>query len=362
MKRVWLAFIAASCLLTGCKPAVDVQHQVSSAYVTGTQEQQAELKELYAQALENSSHAIVVYGACTDREVDPIWKAFLKAFPGLKIQYLHVSPHQVMPRMDAERIAGVHFGDVMLQPITMAELIAEKGYLQSYTPSTLRGIDARFTSDDGLTHYAFNKVYGLAFNTQHLSAEELPQTFNELLDERWKEKFSYLAPPSVTGYSDLALAKLLLDQRVDYADLEQLARQGLNMGPDYSVTYLAQGRQQLSIWAYLPSVIRMQQVGAPIDIRFVPELSVELPFSVAIFNQVPRSQGARLLSAWLFTPDGQKALAENAYMKANMPGSPHPPLYTSEAEVSIGTDDPGALLTQVNAQRNDLRTIFRNKK
>lgn len=362
MKWVWLTLVAALGCLAGCKQTADVQHQVSSAYVTSTPEQQAELKDLYAQALANSSRAIVVYGACTDREVDPIWKEFLKAFPGLKIQYLHVSPHQVMPRMDAERMAGVHFGDVMLQPITMAELIAEKGYLQPYTPSTLAGIEARFTSADELTHYAFNKVYGLAFNTERVKAEDLPDSFAEILDERWKEQFSYLAPPSVTGYSDLAVAKLLLDKRTTYADLEKLARQGLNLGPDYSVTYLAQGRQQLSIWAYLPSVLRMQEMGAPIDISFVPELSVELPFSVAIFNHAPRYHGARLLSAWLFTPDGQKALAENAYMKANMPGAPRPPKYPEDAYVTIGTADPDLLLQQVNAQRNDLRELFRNKK
>lgn len=355
--------LAALCLaLLGCGQADEAPaSQTLKATLSGNPQQRQEQEQLYRQALVSGEREVVVYGAATDREVDGLWQAFAEHFPGLRVVYLHVSPHQLMPRVDAERVAGVHFGDLCLQPLTMAPAIARAGYLEAFEPSTAEGLDKQYRSADGQLHYPFNKVFGLAFNTQLVQPEQLPRNFADVLQPTWRDRINYMAPPSITGVTDVSIASLLLDQRTTYDELRELARNGINTSLDNGVTYVAQGRQSLSLWAYLPSVLRMRELGAPVDIRFVPDFSVELPFAVGLIRQAPHPHAARLLKSWLFTPAGQAVLAKRAYMLGNMPDAPVPPRYPTaeERQALVPRPLPVPLQTQIDTQREQLRELFR---
>ncbi|WP_437882392.1 ABC transporter substrate-binding protein [Pseudomonas sp. LRF_L74] len=362
MKARWLIGLVAWMTLIGC--GVPERPVANTARPSGTPAQQAEQTQLYLQALAAGEPEVTVYGAATDREVDALWQAFGERFPGLRVTYLHVSPHQLMPRVDAETVAGVHFADLCLQPLTMAPRIAQSGYLQPFEPLTAEGLPAQYRSDDGLLHYPFNKLFGLAFNTQQVDETQLPQHFSALLQPTWNKRFSYMAPPSISGVTDVSVATLLMDGRADYDALQLLARNGINTNLDNGVTYLAQGRQSLNIWAYLPSILRMRELGAPVDIRFIADFSVELPFAVGLIRHAPHPNAARLLKSWLLSPDGQQILAERAYMLGNMPDAPSPPRYpTGEArQALLQRPLPGPLQVQMDQQRDQLRQIFRKNR
>ena len=365
MKRRAIPLLIAALALVACgqqaQPLAVAQEPVG---LSGTAVQQQAQRQLYRDALAAGEREVVVYGAATDREVDPLWQAFSRHFPGVRVVYLHVSPHQLMPRVDAENVAGVHFGDLCLQPLTMAPAIARNGYLQAFEPVTAEGLAEQYRSADGLLHYPFSKVFGLAFNTDQVKPEELPRRFDEVLEPAWNKRFSYMAPPSITGVTDVSVATLLLAGRTDLDGLRQLASNGINTSLDNGVTWLAQGRQSLNLWAYLPSVLRMRELGAPVDIRFVADFSVELPFAVGLIRNAPHPSAARLLKSWLLAPDGQQALAVHGYMLGTMPGAPAPPGYPQgEArQALLPRPLPAPLQAQMDGQRDTLRQIFRKSR
>jgi iron(III) transport system substrate-binding protein len=319
-----------------------------------------ELADLYRRALLAGETTVVVYSCTGDSEWEPLWREFEATFPGLTVTYSHISPSQVMTRIDSESVTGRHFGDVYLTPVNLAEDVADKGYFERYTPSTLQGLDARYRDPDGLVHYAFGKVFGLAYNPERTSPDRLPQKIDDVLAPRWRGRFNFIKPATQNGTPDVAIANLKHDGAITRAQLEGLRDNGAYGAIEAGVTYVSQGRQDLQLWSYLPTVVRQNELGAPVRIAFTPDFSTIVPFGTSISRNVVHPNAARLFEAWLFTPRAQAVLARDVAMYATMPGAPRPPFFPDAAgEARLHpTLPPKALQLALNQERKGLKAIF----
>lgn len=335
--------------------------EAAEATLFGNAATRDELAGLYREALQGGQRTVVVYGAAVDAEWEPLWLAFQADFPGLRVIYMHVSPTQVMARIDAERQAGNRMGDLLMQPVNVLPLIARRGYFEPWRPASAEGLADEYRDEADRAHYPFSKVFGLAYNSQQVEADALPQRFDELLAPAWQGRFSYIKPVTAVGTTDVAFATLLRDGVVDLPRLQALHRAGLFTGPDAGVTYVSQGRLALNPWGYLAVVVRQRALGAPVAIRFVPDFSVNVPFGFGVVGGAPHPASARLLKSWLFSPRGQAAVAQQAYQLGTMPDAPPPPFYpdnAAERERLHRRPPPDALVADLEAQRGMLRDIF----
>lgn len=329
--------------------------------LTGAPTATAALRHLYRQALAAGERNVVVFSTTGASEWEPLWRGFSQTFPGLGVTYSHVSPNQVMTRINAESATGRRFGDLFILPVTIAPEIATQGYFQAYAPPNLGDLEDQYRDRDGHLHYPLGKVFGLAYNTRLLSPGDLPGEFADVLEPRWKQAFSYIKPGSVNGTTDVAVAVLKANGRVTDDQLRRLRQNGAFGGIEAGVTYVSQGRQKLQLWAYLPTVVRQQSLGAPVDIAFVPDFSTVVPFAAAISRNVVHPSAARLLKAWLFTPAAQTLLAREVGMFATMAGAPTPPLYptTPRAQAALLKRPPtDQLVARMKAQLPGLKAIF----
>lgn len=348
--------------LAGCGPGAGGGFPAGGEpRVSGSPAAQQALLALYGQVRNAGENTVVVYGAAVDAEWEALWLDFQADFPGMRVVYMHVSPTQVMPRIDAEARAGNRQGDLMMQPVNVMPLIARRGYFEAFSPATAEGLDAQYRDAGAFVHYPFFKVFGLGYNTRLVREDELPARFDDVLQPRWHERFSYVKPVTAVGTTDVAFAVLLRQGALDRARLERLHRAGLFTGPDAGVTYVSQGRLALNLWSYLAVVARQRELGAPVAIRFVPDFSLNVPFGFGVIGGAPHPLAARLLKSWLFSPRGQAALASKAYMLGTMPDAPSPPFYPQAAAERARfhpRPPPEALLRELDTQRAMLRDIF----
>lgn len=364
MDRRTLLFAAGAFGLAGCESRLEPPPNFARAEpvgVTGTAAARAALTDLYRRALAAGENEVVVFSTTGPSEWEPLWQGFAETFPGLDVTYSHVSPNQVMTRINAEIATGRSFGDVFIVPVNIGPEIASKGYFRSYVPPTIAGLADDYVDPAGFLHYPLGKVFGLAYNTRLVRREQLPQTFQDILAPRWRRAFSYIKPGSVNGTTDLAIAVLKAHGRVTDDQLHGLRQAGAFGGIEAGVTYVSQGRQKLQLWAYLPTVVRQRSLGAPVDMAFVPDFSTVVPFGVAISRNVVHPHAAQLLKAWLFTPRAQEILARKVSMFATMPGAPTPPLYpaTPQEQAALLSRPPTReLVARMDAQLKDLKAIF----
>jgi ABC-type Fe3+ transport system substrate-binding protein len=359
-----LASLLAALALAGCTaaaaPPPPDPRIAEPVGLTGPPPGRAAMTALYRKALAAGEHTVVVYSCTGAGEWEPLWREFARTFPGITVTYSHISPSQVMTRINAETATGRRFGDVYVIPVNIAEDIADKGYFRQYTPVTATDLASRWSDPRGYLHYPLAKVFGLAYNTRTVPTAALPQRVEDVLDPRWRGRFSYIKPGTMNGTPDVAIANLKRAGAVTDAQLVGLRDNGAFGAIEAGVTYVSQGRQDLQLWAYLPTVVRQNRLGAPVKIAFVPDFSTLVPFGAAISRNVVRPNAAELFKTWLFTPAAQAVLAREVSMYATMPGAPLPPFFPGpEGQAAFHEAlSPTELQVALADQKPGLRAIF----
>lgn len=318
-----------------------------------------QLDALYERVRAAGETRVVVYSSTVDTEFEPLWLEFQKDYPDLRVVYMMVASSQIMSRVAAERATGNNMGDVLMQTVDTLPELKSGGYLAPFRPPTAAALEARLRDPDAFYHYALFKLYGLAYNTRLVREQDLPQRFSDLLDVRWRDHFTFVQPLGPVGNTDIALVTLLREGAITPGQLDPLRQGGSFSTPEAGISYVAQGRQQLNVWAYLPPLVRQRELGAPVAIRFTPDFSTRVPYGLALAQNAPHPDAARLLIAWLFSERGQRALAEQSYMLGTMPGAPLPK-YCSQAEQQrFHTPSyPDELLLEMKSARTLLADVF----
>ncbi|MFC1815998.1 ABC transporter substrate-binding protein [Thermodesulfobacteriota bacterium] len=122
-----------------------------------------------------------------------IGKAFQKKYPYIKkVDIWRSSPLKVVPKVLEEYKAGRFVVDVIALSQSGQLVLGEAGLLQPFYSPELAYIEEaalKRAPDGGVFsagHYESAKVLG--YNTRLITREELPKTYHDLLDPKWKGK------------------------------------------------------------------------------------------------------------------------------------------------------------------------------
>ncbi|MFC1817396.1 ABC transporter substrate-binding protein, partial [Thermodesulfobacteriota bacterium] len=136
--------------------------------------------------------------------VRPKVNAFKKKYPYIKVEIWRASTHKLLPRVLEEYKAGRHNVDII--EITQAgELSMEEGRILQpfYSPNLAYIVEdtIRRASGGGVFsagHYESARVLG--YNTQLITRGELPKTYQDLLDPKWKGKVALSPGMGTVGW------------------------------------------------------------------------------------------------------------------------------------------------------------------
>ena len=84
--------------------------------------------------------------------------------------------------------------------------------------------------------------------------------------------------------------------------------------------------------------------GAPIKLVYAAEGTPIVPGSAAVMKDAPHPNAARLLTQYLFSPEGQQILVDLGHYRSFEPGIKEPPGVTPLAAIKLLTADPAQLL------------------
>jgi len=193
-----------------------------------------------------------------------IIEEFMKLYPFIKASYWRSGSVGLHSKIMTEERAGRSSWDVVSQtaPEFIAELKQRKLITAYYSPER-RNFSADFVDKDGFWTGTYALPTGLGFNTQQVKREEVPKSYQELLNPKWKGR-----KISVDDESYELLAGLIQlwgrDAAVDY--LKKVAAQDPMIGRGHSqrVQLLAAGEFPLAI-AYTHTVEWSKSQGNSVD-------------------------------------------------------------------------------------------------
>jgi iron(III) transport system substrate-binding protein len=265
---------------------------------------------------------------------------------GIKVNVWRTSSENVLARTLNEARAG-HSGADMVEAIAppIEALRRENLLMKVAAPNQKDLIPGRLPAHH---QWVTNLRYILvqAYNTNKVLKSDLPKTYADLLDPKWKGKLAIEANDHewVSSVIDsLGEAEGMRVFSKLFADNQMSVRSGHSLLNGL----VASGEVPLALTVYQDSAAQQKAKGAPID-WFVIDAAISVPNATAILKTAPHPHAALLFYDYMISPDAQRVLARSDYYPSNAKVEP-PAL----RKVKTNALDPAQLLD--NQQSSDAR-------
>lgn len=263
---------------------------------------------------------IVLYSAMIeDQALRPLANAFKKKYPFVTFDYWRADTRDLINKGLAEARANAVVGDI-LEGGGLSQALMRANIVQPFfTPELARFPKERY---DPKGAWAATRVsyFGPAYNTKLVPAGEVPKTYQDLLDPKWKNKLSWASTAETGGaMMFIAFIRSLLGEEKGEAYLRELSKQNLaNLtgSPREAVNHVMQGDYPIALDIFLHHPIISAQKGAPV--APMPLEPVMSNASVLVLAKAaPHPYTAMLLIDFMFSKEGQTVLRDAEYFPAD---------------------------------------------
>ncbi len=267
---------------------------------------EAELKKLYEAAKAEKEVIWQFSGALKD--VKPVIDGFQKKYPDIKLSTISIGAATIGGRIIIEANAGRLTVDVGTSFPVYLMPVFERDLLVKYNWSQL-GVDPKRVLFDGRFIPFSDSARVWAYNTKMVPKAEAPKTMEDTLAPKWKGgKIAVRAAP--TGFNWLyPVWKQNKQKAMDY--LNRLEKQDVIPGKrDAEVAnQVASGEYPIGVLS-LTSVIPALEKRAPLALCPIGPTASDLN-GFWIPKGTPHPNAAKLMVAWLASPEGTKALIKS---------------------------------------------------
>ena len=252
---------------------------------------------------------VLVHSVMTLDFTKPLWDAFEKHYPFLKVHQYRARTQTMVTRLLNEYRAGVYSADVLTFNDAEFELLRANRIVESYLSSESKHFPSVFR-DTGRYWTAIHFVpFSIIYNTKLVSEAEKPRGWTDLLISKWRDRIG-MERYNINWYGNMLLA---LGEKQGRLFMQDLAKQ--KPRPHDGTTLLL----QQVIWGELPLAIGRGQhteaaklSGAPVD--WVKDINPMLAqfHVVGLARSAPHPNSARLLIDFLLSGEAQVIVAESA--------------------------------------------------
>lgn len=249
--------------------------------------------------------------AAQDTLIDRVAERF-EAEYGIDVNCERVNGGPQVERITQEVDAGRLSVDVAIgTDLLFMDQLAEDGHLADV--STLPAAEEaqeEFPEDAWNDHRPLVALSAISFvyNTDLVSEDELPETYQELLDPRWRGRLATVAPSAGLG-SVMYYLNILELEGEEY--FEAFGEQDVAVFETSSepTQLTISGAKDANLFGSGYAAFTGQQEGAPIENYLSLDRVTVFGYGMTTFLEGPNPNAGKLLANWLMTEDGQCALA-----------------------------------------------------
>ncbi|GAB3365291.1 ABC transporter substrate-binding protein [Modestobacter lapidis] len=322
----------------------------ADAEALGGEEAVTAMQELYEAAQTAGETTVNVYGPGENDKV-ALYEVFSQRFPGISVTGTYLVGPEFAAKVQAEFASGQHVADMVQGGDTSVAPWLEEGKFVEFAPVTAEELDAGFQDEGDFLTAATGSTFGFVYNTNLMPEAEAPQGWEDLTDPAYQGKMT-AEPPTRNGGAFGTVSHLLWDGRYDEEYLRALAAQDIAFQASGPVAGAAVATGQYALNPFYPYsfYLRDKEQGAPVAFVFPTEGGAHIsPHYLGVLDGAPNPNAAKLLTTWLFTPEGQQAASDVGYYPL-MPDSPAPEGYPSVNELDLLKPFPISEVAEISAE------------
>jgi iron(III) transport system substrate-binding protein len=247
-----------------------------------------------------------VYTSAQSDDMGALVAAFEKKY-GVKVNVWRSSSEKVLQRAVTEARAGRHTMDIAETNGPELESMHREKLLEAVKSPYLADLIAPAIRPHGEWVGTRLNVFVQAYNTSLVKKDELPKTWEDLANPKWKGKLGIEQEDSdwLAGqYAELGEAKA---GKV-FRDIVAANGVSVRKGHTLLTQLVVSGEIALALTVYNYKAEQLKQKGAPIDWFHIGP-AIARPNGVAVAKKAPHPHAAVLFYDFEISPEGQKILA-----------------------------------------------------
>jgi iron(III) transport system substrate-binding protein len=258
---------------------------------------------------------VTVYTSLISEDLAALSAAFEKKY-AVKVKGWRAGSEKVLQRTVTEARANRHDADVIETNGPELESLYREKLLQPLRSPHTPDLMPQALQPHG--HWVGTRInmFVHAYNTQLVKKEELPRTYADLANPRWKGRLGIEA-------EDEDWFAMVIKEQGEEAGLRIFREIAKNNG--FSVrkghTLLAglvgSGEVPFALTTYSHGAEKMKQKGAPLDWFAIPP-AIGRANGIAIARKPAHPHAAALFVDFVLSPEGQRILEKGGYVPANL--------------------------------------------
>ena len=244
---------------------------------------------------------LVVYASATAPQLQMYFAAFNKRYPFIKTEYFRTGKQKLVSKILFEEQAKQHIADVVHTSVIETNILKHRGALSKYVPLESAALPAQYKDPEGFWTSAYASGTLLGYNSRQVKRAEIPKTYDELLNPRWKNAIA------IDSNKIEWFAMLLKLKGRSYMEKLAALNPTLRDGNTLVLQLLAAGEFPISAGVYEYSVEDLKAKGAPVD-WFGLEPVITYTVAVSLPSQPNHPNAAKLFIEWLLSKEGQEVI------------------------------------------------------
>jgi iron(III) transport system substrate-binding protein len=255
-----------------------------------------------------------IYTSAQSDDMGALTQAFEKKY-GIKVNVWRSSSEKVLQRAIQEARGNKHTMDVAETNGPELEAMSREKIVQAVKSPHLADLIAPALRPHGEWVGTRLNVFVQAYNTKLVKKEDLPKTWEDLANPKWKDKLGIEQEDSdwLAGqYAELGEARA---QKV-FKDIVSANGVSVRKGHTLLTQLVVSGEIPLALTVYNYKAEQLKQKGAPIDWFHIGP-AIARPNGIAVAKAAPHPHAAVLFFDFELSPEGQKILASRDFVPTN---------------------------------------------
>ncbi|HTZ37298.1 MAG TPA: extracellular solute-binding protein [Stellaceae bacterium] len=268
---------------------------------------------------------VVVYATNPEAAELRVLAEFNKLFPKIKPNYTRLQAGALYAKVSAERQAKTYTVDVMqISDMGMVLDFQKKNGYVAYVSPQMAAYKPEYKSQpEGLWTWGAIGPAGLAYNTNTVSADQAPKTWQDAIDPKWADGITVKL--STSGLQHVGWYELKRLYGADYwKKFGELKPKGFD---SYVQQFdrLVNQQDKLIHTAQYSGYLEWKAKGAPVGFVAPADGLPATPETWGLPTDGPHPAAARLFIDWFLSDLGQAAMAKNLYLHSARAGAAAPP-------------------------------------
>ena len=263
---------------------------------------------------------VSVYGSSVAEDMNPVIDAFKKRY-GIEFQYWRASSENLVQRTVSENRAGRCTADGFATVAGELEALQREKLLYAVkTPLTAALIPQALRPHGEWVASRLN-IFSAAYNTNLVKKDEVPKSYEDLKDPRWKGRLAVEAD-DVDWFATIVTA---MGQEKGVKLLREIVQTNgvsLRKGHTLLSNLVAVGEVPLALTVYSYKPEQLKKKGAPIEPLYLSPL-VALGYGPAVSRCAPHPNAAVLYYDFMLS-EGQEIMAKSDMAPTNPKVAPLP--------------------------------------